>query len=87
MPRVTDQTLPTHSKAEHTFTVFRGKDGKAVRDATTLPALTGNQVLVGVTHSGLCGTDAHYWQAGCVLGHEGSGVVKEVGPAVKNLKL
>ena len=87
MPGVTDQALPNHSKAENTFTVFRGKDGKAVRNTATLPASIGNQVLVGVTHSGLCGRDAHYWQAGCVLGHEGSGVVKEVGPAVKNLKV
>jgi len=87
MPGLTDQDVPVHSKAEHTFNVFRGKEGKAVRDTTTLPALTGNQVLVRVTHSGLCGTDAHYWQAGCVLGHEGSGVVEEVGPAVKNLKV
>ena len=87
MPRVIDEPVTAHSKTDHIFTVFRGREGKAVRDTTTLPALTGSQVLVRVTHSGLCGTDAHYWQAGCVLGHEGTGVVKEVGPAVKNLKV
>lgn len=73
--------------AEHTFTVFRGKDGKAVRDTTTLPALSINQVLVNVSHSGLCGTDVHYWKAGCVLGHEGSGVVKEIGSNVTTVKV
>lgn len=73
--------------ASHSFAVFRGRDGHAIRDTTTRPALTGNEVLVRVTHSGLCGTDVHYWRAGCVLGHEGCGVVAAVGPAVRSLAM
>lgn len=35
-----------------------------------------------VTHSGLCGTDMHYFEYGQVLGHEGVGVVVEIGSRV-----
>lgn len=40
------------------FTVFKGsKDGKAVKSTTNKPdELTGDQVLVKVTASGVCGT-------------------------------
>lgn len=41
------------------------------------------EVLVRVTHSGLCGTDAHDRAAGCGLGHEGVGIVEKVGGNVK----
>ncbi|KAK2749197.1 putative secondary metabolism biosynthetic enzyme [Myotisia sp. PD_48] len=74
--------------ASHQFTVFKGtSDGEVIRSTTTRGPLQGNQVLVHITHSGLCGTDMHYRQAGCVLGHEGVGSVAEVGPDVKALKL
>lgn len=46
---------------------------------------------------GICGSDVHYWQHGriadfvvkdpMVLGHEASGRVVKVGPAVKHLKV
>jgi Alcohol dehydrogenase GroES-like domain len=35
-----------------------------------------------VTHSGLCGTDLHYFGYGQVLGHEGVGIVLDVGKNV-----
>lgn len=70
-----------------TFTVFKGsKDGSIVKSQTTRPDLTGEQVLVKITVSGLCGTDEHYKHADMALGHEGAGVVEEVGPNVKHLK-
>ena len=69
------------------FTVFKGSEsGAPVKSTTTKPDLTGDQVLVRVTASGLCGTDLHYKKADMVLGHEGVGVVEAVGPAVKDLK-
>ena len=69
------------------FTVFRGQqDGPVKKDTTTKPDLTGDQVYVRVTASGLCGTDVHYHHAGCALGHEGVGVVDSTGPGVKQLK-
>jgi D-arabinose 1-dehydrogenase-like Zn-dependent alcohol dehydrogenase len=69
------------------FTVFKGsKEGKIVQSETNKGELQNDQVLVKVTASGLCGTDEHYKCADMALGHEGAGVVEEVGPAVKNMK-
>ncbi|PSN72278.1 GroES-like protein [Corynespora cassiicola Philippines] len=70
------------------FTVFKGsKDGKIVKSQTTRPELKGEDVYVKITASGLCGTDSHYRNADMVLGHEGVGVVEEVGPSVTTLKV
>jgi D-arabinose 1-dehydrogenase-like Zn-dependent alcohol dehydrogenase len=70
-----------------TFTVFKGsKDGKIVKSETTRPDLKDDEVLVKITASGLCGTDEHYRHADMGLGHEGAGVVEELGPGVKYLK-
>ncbi|OTB05525.1 hypothetical protein M426DRAFT_319796 [Hypoxylon sp. CI-4A] len=63
--------------SEFTFTVFKGdKSGNPKKSTTTKPEkLTGDNVLLRVTASGLCGT-----------GHEGVGVVESVGPECKILK-
>ncbi|KAK6866378.1 chaperonin 10-like protein [Apiospora arundinis] len=70
------------------FTVFKGaKDGNPVKATTTRPdELKGDQVFMRITASGLCGTDLHYKTVDMALGHEGVGVVEEVGPEVKGLK-
>ena len=47
------------------------------------------QVLVEVSHCGICGSDLHFrdvpelFPAGCVPGHEFSGVVAALGPGVE----
>jgi D-arabinose 1-dehydrogenase-like Zn-dependent alcohol dehydrogenase len=70
-----------------TFTVYRGsKDGKVIKSETTKPELQGDQVLLRVTASGLCGTDSHYRSQDMGLGHEGVGIIEELGPAVTHLK-
>ncbi|KAH7400293.1 chaperonin 10-like protein [Cadophora sp. MPI-SDFR-AT-0126] len=71
------------------FKVFRGDaaTGRIVEDITERPALVNDQVLLSITHSGLCGTDEHFLRYGIALGHEGVGVVKELGPKVKHLKV
>ncbi|GAB7358763.1 hypothetical protein MBLNU230_g3990t1 [Neophaeotheca triangularis] len=69
------------------FTVFKGSESGAIKkDTTQKPELQDDQVLLKVTASGLCGTDEHYRTAGCALGHEGVGVIQEVGPNVKYMK-
>ncbi|KAF1937624.1 GroES-like protein [Clathrospora elynae] len=69
------------------FTVYKGsKEGKIVKAQTTKDELKDDQVLLKVTASGLCGTDEHYKGADMALGHEGAGVVEEIGPNVKDLK-
>lgn len=69
------------------FTVYRGsKDGTIKESTTHQNPLKGDRVLVKIAHSGLCGTDEHYRSNDQVLGHEGAGVVQDVGPEVKALK-
>lgn len=68
------------------FTVFKGsKEGKIVKSSTKKD-LAADSVLIRVTHSGLCGTDEHFKHADMVLGHEGAGVVEEIGSGVHRLK-
>jgi alcohol dehydrogenase (NADP+) len=54
---------------------------------TTTKALGPNDVLIRTTHSGLCTTDVHAKDKGCGLGHEGVGIVEQVGEGVRNLSL
>lgn len=69
------------------FTVYRGsKDGSIVKSTTHHDNLQGDQVLLKITHSGLCGTDEHYRSTDQVLGHEGAGIVQDVGPDAHELK-
>ena len=69
------------------FTVYRGsKDGSIVKSSVHHDNLQGDQVLLKITHSGLCGTDEHYRSTDQVLGHEGAGIVQGVGPGVRDLK-
>jgi len=69
------------------FTVFKGEpgSGKIVR-STTEKKIGPDELLIRVTHSGLCGTDCHYKQAGIGLGHEGIGTVEELGSACTKFK-
>jgi L-iditol 2-dehydrogenase len=55
------------------------------------------EVYVGVKSTGICGSDVHFWHAGCIgpmivtadhiLGHESAGVVLSAHPSVKDLKV
>ena len=70
-----------------TYDTFRGSaDGKIVASRSTA-TLVHNEVFIETTHSGLCGTDEHYLKADMVLGHEGIGIVKAVGPLVTSIKV
>ncbi|KAL4879861.1 chaperonin 10-like protein [Aspergillus karnatakaensis] len=67
--------------------VYKGSsDGAIVESSTPKPSLKGDQVLIKVSHSGVCFTDVHYKSADMVLGHEGVGHIEEVGPEVQELK-
>jgi D-arabinose 1-dehydrogenase-like Zn-dependent alcohol dehydrogenase len=84
-----------------TFTVYKGsKDGGPKKSSTTRPdELKEDQVRIKVTASGLCGTgelnniiqhltlDLHYAHADMGLGHEGVGIVEELGPEARELKV
>jgi len=57
------------------------------------PVVTDRMVKIKVVYSGVCGTDVHTWDGlypgntpPVTLGHEFSGYVTEIGPAVQSLK-
>jgi Zn-dependent alcohol dehydrogenase len=69
------------------FNVFKGSANGSIVEATTSKGpLTFGQALVQVHHAAICGTDLHYTKADIVLGHEGAGVVLDIGPGVTNVK-
>jgi len=55
------------------------------------------EVTVGIKSTGICGSDVHFWHAGCIgpmivkdthiLGHESAGVILAVHPSVEHLKV
>ena len=58
------------------------------------PKATGDLVKIKIAYSGVCGTDLHAFKGTygstkppVVLGHEFSGIVTEIGPDVKNIKI
>ena len=68
--------------------VWTGKDRLEVQDVPE-PTPQAGEVLVRVSHVGICGTDLHIWHGmhpratpPLVMGHEFSGVVEAVGPGV-----
>jgi threonine 3-dehydrogenase len=70
--------------------------GLLVDERAPVPQVGPSDVLVQVTHAGICGTDKHIWDhdpwaagrvaAGTVVGHELVGRVAEVGTAVGRLR-
>ena len=64
-------------------------------DTVPDPAITDpTDVIVRVTSTGICGSDLHLYEVlgpfldeGDILGHEAMGVVEEVGPAVRDLRV
>ncbi|KAJ7810299.1 putative NADP-dependent alcohol dehydrogenase C 2 [Mycena olivaceomarginata] len=70
------------------FTVFKGSANEGIIESTTRRhGPTGNEVLVKITHSGICGTDEHFKLADMVLGHEGVGTVEQIGDRVSQFKV
>lgn len=68
------------------FEVYRGSDtGQIISDTTRV--LQPNEVYIETTHSGLCGTDEHFLKTGQVLGHEGIGIVRQLGARVTHLSV
>lgn len=61
--------------------------GKIVSITGNKRTLAPNQVVIDITHSGICGTDLHFRKADMILGHEGVGVISRVGSQVGNVKV
>lgn len=69
----------------------------SVEDVEKGIGLKVGEVTVGIKSTGICGSDVHFWHAGCIgpmivtdthiLGHESAGVVLAVHSSVENLKV
>ena len=70
-------------------TVFKGSSsGKIVQAKGETVELKPDQVVIDIAYSGLCGSDLHFRKNGdMVLGHEGVGVISQVGKDVDFLKV
>jgi glutathione-independent formaldehyde dehydrogenase len=72
--------------------VFKAPREVAVEDVPDARAEQDDDVVVRVTSSALCGTDLHMYDGrtgaspGMVLGHEGLGIVENVGRAVRRVR-
>lgn len=74
--------------------VFEGAGQLVLRDRPRPNPKNATDVLIKVTGVGICGTDLHILQVppahpakeGCILGHEFTGEVAEVGDAVSDVK-
>lgn len=75
------------SNMGYEFTVYKGGKDGVVKSTTHRDDLKESEVYIQITHSGICGTDRFYRGADMALGHEGVGVVKQIGPGVKSLKV
>jgi Zn-dependent alcohol dehydrogenase len=58
------------------FNVFKGSESRGIVESTTHREVGLDEVLIKVTHSGVCGTDEHYRHRDMVLGHEGAGIIE-----------
>jgi len=73
-------------------TVFHGPHDVRVERVDDPEIKTPTDALVRITRAGICGSDLHYYhgafpiEPGFVLGHEGVGVIEEVGSGVDRLK-
>src|SRR4051812_6450958 len=74
--------------------VWRGIGDIAVEDVPEPKIKDPTDAIVRITASAICGTDLHFirgsvpgMKKGLVLGHEGVGVIEELGPEVRNLRV
>jgi threonine dehydrogenase-like Zn-dependent dehydrogenase len=73
--------------------VFHGIGDIRLEDATMPHIEDDSDAVVRITTSAICGTDLHFvrgsvpnMEPGTILGHEGIGIVEEVGPGVRNFR-
>ncbi|RJR38371.1 MAG: glutathione-dependent formaldehyde dehydrogenase [Desulfobacteraceae bacterium] len=73
--------------------VFRGVGDIRLEDVPEPKILDPTDAIVRITASAICGTDLHMvrgtmamMEPGTILGHEGVGIVEEVGAGVRNLR-
>jgi hypothetical protein len=92
MPTLTNgRPRPSSNNGTMRATVWNGIPFQvAVKSVPKPRLLTSEDATVRLTSSAICGSDLHIYHGianpGWVLGHEGVGIVQEVGEAVQNVK-
>ena len=61
------------------FTIFKGSPNGKIVETQIKRSLGPTEAVIEQTHSGVCSTDLHLSDRGNALGHEGIGIVKELG--------
>ncbi|KAK4217334.1 GroES-like protein [Rhypophila decipiens] len=72
------------------FNTYRSSNNKLTTIPSTIPStLLPHQILIRITHSGVCYTDYEYFKYGspAALGHEGVGLVEAVGSSVRSVSI
>jgi D-arabinose 1-dehydrogenase-like Zn-dependent alcohol dehydrogenase len=67
------------------FTVFKGSASGDIVEAKGHLDVGETEAQIELSHCGVCGTDEHYRQADQRLGHEGLGIIKELGPGASRI--
>ncbi|KAK5651613.1 hypothetical protein OQA88_11886 [Cercophora sp. LCS_1] len=67
------------------FAVYKGSESGQIVEAKGHRDLGPTEVVVKISHRGVCGTDEHFRHADQGLGHEGVGVITETGSMVDAL--
>jgi D-arabinose 1-dehydrogenase-like Zn-dependent alcohol dehydrogenase len=67
------------------FIVFKGSKTGDIVESKGHRDPKPTEVIVKISHCGVCGTDEHYRHADQGLGHEGIGIITEVGSMVKEI--
>lgn len=70
--------------------------GPSLQDVQAATDLKEGEVYIAIKSTGICGSDVHFWHAGCIgpmivegdhiLGHESAGTVLAAHPSVKDLQ-
>ena len=84
---ISDRLAGPMASQSRKLTYLAGSPEGEIQVKTSVRAIGGIEVLVRVTHSGLCGTDVHDRTAGCGLGHEGIGFVEKKGAEVTAVEI
>jgi threonine 3-dehydrogenase len=102
MPPIATPTAPVDRKSAGTATMVALKKsspapGLTLNRAAPIPPIGPRDVLIAVTHAGICGTDRHIYEwdewssnripVGITIGHEFVGKVAKVGDAVLRTKV
>jgi threonine dehydrogenase-like Zn-dependent dehydrogenase len=87
------QDALTYGAGSMSVPIFRGEGRLSYETRPVPPVVAPDDVIVRIEACGICGTDlnilavpaAHKATPGIIIGHEGVGIVAQVGPAVRGL--